>query len=691
MAIKCRSSFCFYIAFKGYFYRRIFKEAYGFAISRQNPGSSTNQIKNKINKIFKLEGKMRQTFFKFVCYGLFLLVAFGVNVQAKEQSQLINDHLLQNSDDLLLLAEKMRTRPEVPREALSCTAETFRQQIDVVCTFDEIAAAAERVDAFYPNLSTLRRNKPGSNAFKRVLQKVQRDFPGLSQKQIMEKFLLIKELYRRARRHEVLQALRSYLNGDNVYQMDVPVRVDNLDVPMEDCDHYFDFVNLCKDEIDLILLFPEYVPYVDQAKEDAAAFDREYFGYQTNLTKSNCFRHALWNALMAKYISINESYISLVLSFAKSFADAHESCCPDNDDKVLDLHNNREGRDYFESVAEEKCSFTLFGLCFGKYIDSPSVETIKTDIFHKAMDGVYVKGETITEDNLEDKFAGSLVYTEPAPDDYTARILNGTAAGSDCPHSKVWFNYSTCGNWKIYPVTPGHWIRIYAYGDSCSGCVLYHIDFDIQEDLGSGWVTMESHNPPDTKGMVYTTVYRPSGYQIRILANNGFYIKVYELGVHNGGFETGSWASGWVVKSAQPYPSITSNTTYVANRGTYSLGNAGDGTYYSGYNGTYWGYGKDVVDFKVDSATKLYFDTYGDSYAPYAHYHVKVWFTNGQITTYDKSSETISSGWSLQLFQFPSGDYGKTVYKLEITFHKDHSSTSRRKPTIFLDNINIHK
>lgn len=643
-------------------------------------------------KIFKLEVNMRQTLFKFVCYVLFLLAAFGVHVQAKEQSQLINDHLLQNSDDLLLLAEMMRTRPEVSREALSCNADTFRQQIDVVCTLDEIAAAAKTVNAFYPNLSNLRKNKPGSNAFKRVLEKVQGDFPGLSQRQIMENFLLIKELYRRARRHEVLRALRSYFSGDNVYHIKVPKRMEEYtdeEVALPQSDQYY---GLCAEEIALLLLFPEYVLPIQYASDDTTAFDHEFFGQQTSLTKSNAFRHAVWNALMARNISAYESYISIVLSFVEAYANAHESCYEDNDDKVLDLHNNREGRDYFESKAEEKCLFTLFGLCFGRYIDAPSVDTIKKDIFHKAMDGAYVTGQVITVSNLENLFAGSLVYMAPAPDDYKARILNGTAAGSDCPYSKVWFNYSTCGNWKIYPVTPGHWIRIYTYGDSCSGCVLYHIDFDIQEDLGSGWVTMESHNPgPDFKGMVYTTVYRPTGYQIRILANSGFYIKVYELGVDNGGFETGAASPGWLVKLAQPYPYITSYPTYVANRGTYSLGNAGDGTYYSGYDGTYWGYGKDAVNFTVDSGTKIYFDTYGDSYAPYAHYHVKVWFTNGQTITYDQSSQTIPSGWSLQLFQFPSGDYGKTVNKFEITFHKDHNSTSRRKPTIFLDNLNIHK
>ncbi len=270
--------------------------------------------------------------------------------------------------------------------------------------------------------------------------------------------------------------------------------------------------------------------------------------------------------------------------------------------------------------------------------------------------------------------------------------------GSGCSDNEIWFNYGDCDDWKEYPVNADAWVGLYAYGDSCGGCVLWHVNFSIQEYIPYyGWQTVETHNPePDTKGMVYTTSFRTSSEtnKIRIYANSNakFYLKVYDLGVENGGFESGSWSPGWVVKNAQPFPSITSNSTYVAGRGSYSLGNAGGGIY-SGSNRTLWGYGIDVDDFKITSSSRLYFDTYGAYYSTYAHHHVKVWWQSGVTKTYDNYvccyNKGIKSGWSQQIFDFPTADHGKVVDKIEITFHKDHSIYSRYKPTIYLDNISI--
>lgn len=280
--------------------------------------------------------------------------------------------------------------------------------------------------------------------------------------------------------------------------------------------------------------------------------------------------------------------------------------------------------------------------------------------------------------------------TEPS---YPYRIYPYSSSGYNCKRTNTWFNYGGCSAYKEYHVTAGSWLGLYAYGDSCPGCVLWHINFQIQEDFGSGWVTTETHNPgADFRGMIYTTSYVPSTGKIRIYAPQGFYVKVFEQGIPNGGFETGSAANGWLVKAYQPYPSITSNPTYVANRGTYSLGNTGSGTY-GGSDSLLWGYGKDVPELEITPSSKLYFDTYGATYSQYAHHHVKVWWTTGGTTTYDTYvccyNTGIPSGWSQQVFDFPDSAHGRAINKVEITFHKDHSSVGRYKPTIYIDNISL--
>lgn len=279
--------------------------------------------------------------------------------------------------------------------------------------------------------------------------------------------------------------------------------------------------------------------------------------------------------------------------------------------------------------------------------------------------------------------------------DYVDRAYPTNSEGGSCADTNTWFNYSSCGDWKEFRVNTGSWVGLYAYGDSCGGCVIWHIDFDIEAYYdGWGWYGLETHNPePDARGMIYTTTFKAPTNKFRIRARgNRFYVRVYDLGVENGGFETGSAAPGWLVSSAQPFPSITSNNTYVANRGEYSLGNTGSGTY-SSNNGMLWGYGKNIEDFKITASSRLYFDTYGATYSNYAHHHVKVWWSTGGTHTYDNYvccySTGVKSGWSQQVFDFPVGDEGKTINKIEISFHKDHSGIPRYKPTIYLDNITL--
>ena len=85
-----------------------------------------------------------------------------------------------------------------------------------------------------------------------------------------------------------------------------------------------------------------------QTKDMAFELTQTHMGQNGLGNKSDAFRHAIWNALMSRYISENWAYM---------FATAHEDKpqdelnkrAPDGhfeyEHKEMDLHNNKEGRD----------------------------------------------------------------------------------------------------------------------------------------------------------------------------------------------------------------------------------------------------------------------------------------------------------------------------------------------------------
>lgn len=280
---------------------------------------------------------------------------------------------------------------------------------------------------------------------------------------------------------------------------------------------------------------------------------------------------------------------------------------------------------------------------------------------------------------------------DPSPPSYGDRILPSSSVGAGCNATDEWFHYGSCTDSKTYDVTAGAWIGLAARGDSCGGCVLYHIAFDIQEDLGAGWVTMEHHDPtPDAKGMFYNTSYRPQTSQVRVVAPAGFYLKVYAHSVPNGGFEAGT--EGFTLTSGVQTPALETHDDYVANRGEFSVGDSGGGgVTYFGSDAELWRVSTSVCGFVVGAGSKLTFDTYGDDSSCYAHWHALVSFSDGTSSLYDSYTDYcagVAANYSFVSLDLGS-DAGKSVTGLDVSFHKDHSGYSRFVPTIYIDNINL--
>ena len=70
--------------------------------------------------------------------------------------------------------------------------------------------------------------------------------------------------------------------------------------------------------------------------------------------KANAFRHALWNLLIAKESAKFSSDINIILNWTKRITDWHEEFSPNKEmAKLMDLHNNKIGRDKFLECKEK--------------------------------------------------------------------------------------------------------------------------------------------------------------------------------------------------------------------------------------------------------------------------------------------------------------------------------------------------
>lgn len=105
---------------------------------------------------------------------------------------------------------------------------------------------------------------------------------------------------------------------------------------------------------------------------------------------------------------------------------------------------------------------------------------------------------------------------------------SGLAYATTGPNSSNWLFFDSCGVWRNFDVTPGEMVKIVAYGDNCAGCVIWHVNYVVQENLGSGFTDILARNPePDFPGMLDVLYYTPTTATLRLLAYNSYYFAVY--------------------------------------------------------------------------------------------------------------------------------------------------------------------
>ena len=96
-------------------------------------------------------------------------------------------------------------------------------------------------------------------------------------------------------------------------------------------------------------------------------------------------------------------------------------------------------------------------------------------------------------------------------------------------HAPNVFNYSPCGDTKIYNVVPGDSLRLSAYGDNCASCVCYHVNFDLYDYINGEWVKVKTVDEPDEKtGIRSIFNYIPKSDKIKVVGTSGcFHFNLY--------------------------------------------------------------------------------------------------------------------------------------------------------------------
>lgn len=113
----------------------------------------------------------------------------------------------------------------------------------------------------------------------------------------------------------------------------------------------------------------------------------------------------------------------------------------------------------------------------------------------------------------------------------TAKYVKMTPSEGSCTtwHADNVFNYSPCGNEKVYSVTKGDKLKISAYGDGCSSCVCYYVDFSVYDYIDDAWSLVKTVDKPDEKSLKEIFDYTVQGTKLRVVGQNKcFHLDIYK-------------------------------------------------------------------------------------------------------------------------------------------------------------------
>ena len=208
-------------------------------------------------------------------------------------------------------------------------------------TLEEMNQIIDGILKKYPKVDSLTTSE---------IEKISINFPDLSTDEIINNINVIDSFYTSLIRFDLVQTLTKVENKSNakVYKVS------------SNSNDYLGY-NLNSAEFWYFVWHPALAEPMKKAKEKAEELTSlNYPNISAYQNKADAFRHAIWNVLICKYIGESKNEISDCIKRADDLTTKHETGAskPDkmtNDewelDKQMDLHNNAQGRKYFESVA----------------------------------------------------------------------------------------------------------------------------------------------------------------------------------------------------------------------------------------------------------------------------------------------------------------------------------------------------
>ena len=230
-------------------------------------------------------------------------------------------------------------------------------------TFERMAILAEEVISKYPNIDSLTAAD---------IALIKHDFIGIDDETIENNIEIIESFYTALIRYDLVKVL----SQKNTTPLKAKSVVSN---------DYFGY-EMNSSEFWYFVWHPALAKPIQNATSKANELTATKFPSSSRYQdKGDAFRHAIWNALMAKYIGLDKNNVADCIDRAKDFSDLHESGGqkPGNMtdeqyklDGQMDYHNNGQGRNYFVSVAW----IIKEGFFKVKRVRAPSEEQMANDI-----------------------------------------------------------------------------------------------------------------------------------------------------------------------------------------------------------------------------------------------------------------------------------------------------------------------
>ncbi|MFV0531035.1 MAG: DUF6973 domain-containing protein [Flavobacteriales bacterium] len=218
---------------------------------------------------------------------------------------------------------------EVPSDLLSESSETLFDPVsNLKLSLEELSAITESVSQDIPDFENMSAHD---------IELIQKVFVGISESDIENEKDQIQSVFNKIQQYKIAQSTR----------MNKTISARALSYP----------AGLCRDEFWLLFLNPQYIIGTQKASTEAANLTIEKFGSSDYNGSGDAFRHALWNALIAKYCGSVTNSVDKAVNWAEKFTNTHEECGSSALlESKMDLHNNDFGQRYFYKVAwvEEK-------------------------------------------------------------------------------------------------------------------------------------------------------------------------------------------------------------------------------------------------------------------------------------------------------------------------------------------------